>query len=154
MTYEEVKQKRVENLKIYNDFILPDINAFFIEKVDNKCEEKVEVLFNNVVKNYIYGKKKMVIDFNLIDIFDKKNVYDIVGYQRTLVFSDNNRLNYSIELNNDKEWEVISDNLRIPFSINIYAKLTMKLEKRLKTFFGNDINISVDNKVYFLTFNV
>lgn len=154
MIYEEVKQKRLENLKIYNELILPDINSFFIEKVDNKCDEKIETLFNSIIKNFIYGRKKVVIDFNTIDIFDKKNAYDTVGYQRTLVIDDNNRLNYSIDLNENKEWEVVSDNLRIPFSINIYAKLTMKLENRLKNFFGNDININVDNKVYTLTFNV
>lgn len=144
MTFEEAKNQRLKNYKLYSDYIKSDL-SFFEKVLDEKCLEKSEELIKMMLKDYAYGMKKTIIDFNDIELFPKKTKFDTVEYQRTIVLPEG-RINYSLTYLNG-EWLVTAENLKIPYPVNMFGRLTIIFENQLTKTFG-DLDLKVNGKVY------
>lgn len=148
MTLEEVKQKREENYKIFREIIVKDIHSFFDKVIEEKCTEKFDKIFNNILKDYIYGENNVIIDFSNIEseLFPKKNKFTMAEYQRTIVLEDK-RINYTLTFNDEeKKWYVSSENMHIEYNAycKIYNDLILKLLNTLKEFFKDNAHIQYD----------
>ncbi len=156
MTLQELKQKRNENYKLFNEVIKVDIHSFFDKVLEEKCKEKFDKVFNGILKDYVNGETNVYIDFSNImnDLFPKKNKFDTIEYQRTVVLGEE-RINYSLDFNGE-EWIVFSDNLKMRYTDEIewyiHNNLFLDLIKKLKKLFEEEIMIDVENdemNIYF-----
>ena len=63
MTLQELKQKRNENYKLFNEVIKVDIHSFFDKVLEEKCKEKFDKVFNGILKDYVNGEPMYILIF-------------------------------------------------------------------------------------------
>lgn len=155
MELEEIKQKRKDNLELFNNVILKDLLSFFEKVLEEKCEEKIDKILNQVYRDYIYGIDEINIDLNNVqaELFPKKNKFEWAEYIRTIVLENGKKLNYTLTYNEDENcWYISSENLKVKcnqITQYIYNKIPNDIVNSLKKDFKEEIFVKYyDKKIY------
>lgn len=138
----ELQKKRTENLLLYKNFILPDIESFFIDVIKSKTKDVSINILAQIQKDFAYGKDKTQIDLDKIEIFPKKNKYDIIEYKRTIV--KDIRINYSLEMNDDNSWCVVGEQICIPYNCDVKYIFIKTLQEILE----EELNVKFNKEIY------
>lgn len=152
MEIEEIKQKRKDNLALFNNVILKDLLSFFEKVLEEKCKEKIEKILTQIYKDYMYGMDEIIIDLNNIqaEIFPKKNKFEWVEYIRTIVLENSKKLNYTLTYNEDENcWYITSENLKIKcnqITQYIYDEISISIIHSLQKDFAEEMFIKYHDK--------